>query len=99
MKELIYDTCFKNGRCANQPSDKFYAIVNKLNVFGYPFNFENSPDYPNGNNLLQRWAPNKEGVNDSQDKLRGLVNNPSCNNNINDNQSSENYSRRRSSIY
>lgn len=99
MKELIYDTCFKNGRCANQPSDKFYAIVNKLNVFGYPFNFENSPDYPNGNNLLQRWAPNKEGVNDSQDKLRGLVNNPSYNNNINDNQSSENYSRRRSSIY
>ena len=76
MSEIIYDTCFKNARCANQPSDKFYSIVNRLNVFGYPFQFKNSPDFPNGNNLLQPWR--NIDANDSQNKLRKVVDTPSC---------------------
>lgn len=81
MTEIIYDTCFKNARCANQPSDKFYEIVNRLNVFGYPFNFENTPDIPNGNNLLQPWNQiNNTDLNESQNKLRQVIDTPSCGN-------------------
>ena len=46
LNEVIYESCFKNAKCIFQPWDKFYSINNRLNVFGYPFNFENKVKQP-----------------------------------------------------
>jgi hypothetical protein len=46
LSEIVYETCFKNAKCIFQPHDKFYSIANKLNVQGYPFQFENNADSP-----------------------------------------------------
>ena len=42
LNQVIFDTCYRNAKCINQPSNKFYEIYNRLNVFGYPFEFENN---------------------------------------------------------
>jgi len=41
MQDL--EELYKNRKCVNQPGDKFYEIVNKVGVFGYPFDFEDNP--------------------------------------------------------
>ena len=46
LKEVVYESCFKNAKCIFQPWDKFYSINNRLNVFGYPFNFEKNVKQP-----------------------------------------------------
>lgn len=46
LNEVVYDSCFKNAKCIFQPWDKFYSIVNRLNVYGYPFKFQNKIDSP-----------------------------------------------------
>jgi len=46
LNEVVYNSCFKNAKCIFQPWDKFYAINERLNVFGYPFKFENKVKQP-----------------------------------------------------
>jgi hypothetical protein len=46
LNEIVNDSCYKNAKCIFQPWDKFYSISNRLNVFGYPFNFQNKIDSP-----------------------------------------------------
>ena len=66
LNEVIYDSCFKNAKCIFQPWDKFYNIKNRVNVFGYPFKFQNKVDTPsnlssdvNGN---AAFASNEDGT-------------------------------------
>lgn len=55
MTEIAFESCFRNAKCMNQPNDRFYAIVNKLNVFGYPFDYDNKivtpSDAPSDNGM------------------------------------------------
>ena len=46
LNEVVYDSCFKNAKCIFQPWDRFYSIVNRLNVYGYPFKFQNKIESP-----------------------------------------------------
>lgn len=52
LTQIYFDTCYRNAKCVNQPSNKFYEIYNKLGVFGYPFKFENNSSELLGNNLI-----------------------------------------------
>jgi hypothetical protein len=42
INEIYFDTCYRNAKCVNQPSNKFYELYNKMNVFGYPFKFQDN---------------------------------------------------------
>jgi len=61
LKEVVYDSCYKNAKCIFQPWDKFYSINERLNVFGYPFDFESNVKQPsntasdsNGNAVFEK---------------------------------------------
>jgi len=42
LTQIYFDTCYRNAKCVNQPSNKFYELYNKMNVFGYPFKFQDN---------------------------------------------------------
>jgi len=42
LTQIYFDTCYRNAKCVNQPSNKFYEIYNTIGVFGYPFKFKDS---------------------------------------------------------
>ena len=42
LTQIYFDTCYRNAKCVNQPSDKFYELYNTIGVFGYPFKFEDN---------------------------------------------------------
>jgi len=42
LQGVLIDSCYKNAKCVNQPSNKFYEIYNTIGVFGYPFKFKDS---------------------------------------------------------
>lgn len=68
---------YNNKKCINQPSDRFYEIVNKVGVFGYPFDFEDNPS-----ELLNSdtHSDNKKiyNANTTMNKLREVVDVPTC---------------------
>jgi hypothetical protein len=33
LTQIYFDTCYRNAKCVNQPSNKFYELYNKMNVF------------------------------------------------------------------
>jgi len=78
LNEVVYDSCFKNAKCIFQPWDRFYSIVNKLNVYGYPFKFQNNVESPSntasdsqGNAVF---APSKDGTKTSGNIVYGPKN-------------------------
>jgi hypothetical protein len=73
MTEIAFESCFRNAKCMNQPHDRFYAIVNRLNVFGYPFDYDNKITTPSD-------APSDNGMAAvPQDKLsRKYTDVPKC---------------------
>jgi hypothetical protein len=70
VQELVVGTCYKNYKCANRPKDAFYAINEKLNVYGYPFDFE---DGPYELDPFKKYDPNT-----NMNRLRQLIDVPSC---------------------
>lgn len=71
LQGVLVDSCYKNAKCVNQPHDQYYAIKEKLNVFGFPFDFQFSPyDL----NLM----PNVYKPNTNMNKLANYVDVPSC---------------------
>lgn len=42
LTQIYFDTCYRNAKCVNQPSNKFYEIYNTIGVFGYPFKFQDN---------------------------------------------------------
>jgi len=89
LSEVVYEACFKNAKCIFQPHDRFYAIANRLNVQGYPFQFENKIDSPsnipsdvNGNASVNYGNSDKNidllsgNKNASVGKLKELVEGP-----------------------
>jgi hypothetical protein len=52
-----------------QPKNKYYVLVNKINVVGFPFKWENKIPYSDWNYV----AKYKNGLNESYDRLRKLV--------------------------
>ena len=68
---------YNNKKCINQPSDRFYEIVNKVGVFGYPFDFEDNPsellnsDTQSDNNKIYN-------ANTSMNRLREVIDVPTC---------------------
>jgi hypothetical protein len=70
MEEL--EELYKNRKCVNQPGDKFYEIVNKVGVFGYPFNFQNNPsELLNNDNKIHK-------ANTNSNRIREYVDVPTC---------------------
>ena len=49
LTQIYFDTCYRNAKCVNQPSNKFYQIYNTIGVFGYPFKFKDSSSELLGN--------------------------------------------------
>jgi hypothetical protein len=64
LTQIYFDTCYRNAKCVNQPSNKFYELYNKMNVFGYPFKFQD-----NSSELLGKLPTNN---------LIDVNSNPSC---------------------
>ena len=66
LNEVVYDSCFKNAKCIFQPWDKFYSIVNRVNVYGYPFKFQNKVESPSNTASDSRgnavFAPDADGT-------------------------------------
>jgi len=71
LQGVLIDYCYKNAKCVNQPHDKYYAIKEKLNVFGFPFDFQ---FLPYDLNLM----PNVYKPNTNMNKLANYVDVPSC---------------------
>ena len=78
LNEVVYDSCFKNAKCIFQPWDRFYSIVNRLNVYGYPFKFQNKIESPSntasdaqGNAVF---APDTDGTKTSGNIVYGPKN-------------------------
>jgi hypothetical protein len=63
---------YNNKKCINQPSDRFYEIVNKVGVYGYPFDFEDNPS-----ELLNNDSDNKVYVADIN-RLKNNDDVPTC---------------------
>jgi len=74
LSEIIYETCFKNAKCVFQPHDRFYAIANRLNVQGYPFQFDNNIKTPS--NIEGDMDGNEKLDSSNVKKLKELINNP-----------------------
>jgi hypothetical protein len=49
LTQIYFDTCYRNAKCVNQPSNKFYEIYNTIGVFGYPFKFQDNASELLGN--------------------------------------------------
>ena len=52
-----------------QPKNKYYTLVNKINVVGFPFKWETKIPYSDWNYT----AKYQNGLNESQDRLRTLI--------------------------
>ena len=72
LENILY-----NRKCINQPSNKYYELINKVGVFGYPFDFENNEsellnnDSDNDNNKIHKSSTN-------MNNLRQHVDVPTC---------------------
>jgi len=67
---------YNNKKCINQPSDRFYEIVNKVGVFGYPFDFQDNPS-----ELLNSDTQSDDKIynaNTTMNRLREVVDVPTC---------------------
>ena len=78
LNEVVYDSCFKNAKCIFQPWDRFYSIVNRLNVYGYPFKFQNKVESPSNTASDSRgnavFAPDADGTKTSGNIVYGPKN-------------------------
>jgi hypothetical protein len=75
--EIAFEASFRNAKCMYQPNDFFYPIVNRLNVYGYPFDYEYKVEKPSdsksdsmGNSLVSNYT--------TASKFKNLTNVPSC---------------------
>jgi hypothetical protein len=65
---------YRNRKCINQPGNLFYEIKNTVGVYGYPFDFQDSPsELLNNDDDYKLNKPNTD-VN----KLREYVDVPTC---------------------